>query len=54
MLQLAPPTPFGRIALPLVNQTQNGHCRDFAFERCMCAFHRLETERRVRALCFRA
>lgn len=27
---------------------QKGHCRDFAYERCQCAFHRLETERRVR------
>lgn len=26
---------------------QNGHCCEAAFERCACAFHRLETERRV-------
>ncbi|PSC67428.1 phosphatidate cytidylyltransferase [Micractinium conductrix] len=32
--------------------TENGHCCEAAFERCACAFHRLETERRANIAVF--
>ncbi|PRW33965.1 flap endonuclease GEN-like protein 1 [Chlorella sorokiniana] len=36
-----------RNVCPCCPPTETGHCRDHAFERCQCAFHRLETERRA-------